>query len=93
MHGYVDGRAPGAERLDRLGLSYTVFSAPGTSEDVAMLLAYEKGVIGERYILGGRNLSLAEVLGRVAALRGRRAPRLRLPRRPRLRPWWFRRTR
>jgi dihydroflavonol-4-reductase len=53
-------------------------------DDVAAghLLAYEKGTIGERYILGGRNLSLAEVLGRVAALRGRRAPRIRLPRRP-----------
>ncbi|HEX6568730.1 MAG TPA: putative cytokinetic ring protein SteA [Acidimicrobiales bacterium] len=43
VHGYTDGHAPGAKRLDDLGLPYTVFSAPGTSEDVAMLLAYEKG--------------------------------------------------
>jgi uncharacterized membrane-anchored protein len=34
---------PGAKRLADLGLPYTVFSAPGTSEDVAMLLAHEKG--------------------------------------------------
>ncbi|HEX5365165.1 MAG TPA: putative cytokinetic ring protein SteA [Acidimicrobiales bacterium] len=43
VHGYTDGRAPGAKRLDDLDLPYTVFSAPGTSEDVAMLLAYEEG--------------------------------------------------
>jgi uncharacterized membrane-anchored protein len=43
VHGYTDGRAPGAKRLADLGLPYTVFSAPGTSEDVAMLLAHEKG--------------------------------------------------
>ncbi|HEX6417977.1 MAG TPA: putative cytokinetic ring protein SteA [Acidimicrobiales bacterium] len=43
VHGYTDGRAPGAKRLADLGLPYTVFAAPGTSEDVAMLLAHEKG--------------------------------------------------
>jgi uncharacterized membrane-anchored protein len=43
VHGYTNGRAPGAERLDALGLPYTIFSAPGTSEDIAMLLAYEHG--------------------------------------------------
>jgi dihydroflavonol-4-reductase len=50
-------------------------------EDVAAghLLAAEKGRIGERYILGGENLSLAEILAEVAALSGRRPPRLRLP--------------
>jgi dihydroflavonol-4-reductase len=53
-------------------------------DDVAAghLLAFEKGKLGERYLLGGENLGLAEILGQVAALRGRRAPRLRLPRRP-----------
>jgi dihydroflavonol-4-reductase len=53
-------------------------------DDVAAghLLAFEKGVAGQRYLLGGENLSLAEILRQVAALRGRRAPRLRLPRRP-----------
>src|SRR5919106_2520902 len=39
VHGYPDGRAPGAERLRSLGLEHTVVPAAGTSEDVAMLLA------------------------------------------------------
>ncbi|NIA69841.1 NAD-dependent epimerase/dehydratase family protein [Pelagibius litoralis] len=53
-------------------------------DDVAAghLLAYDKGVIGERYLLGGENLGLSEILSVVAALRGRRAPKIRLPRRP-----------
>jgi uncharacterized membrane-anchored protein len=43
VHAYPDGRAPGRDRLKRLGLAHTVIPAPGTSQDVAMLLAYEKG--------------------------------------------------
>ena len=43
------------------------------------LLAFERRRIGERYILGGENLALAEILAIVARLRGRPAPRLRLP--------------
>jgi uncharacterized membrane-anchored protein len=43
VHAYPDGRAPGRERLLRLGLGHTVVPAAGTSEDVAMLMAYEKG--------------------------------------------------
>ncbi|MDX6615566.1 MAG: hypothetical protein QOD60_657 [Solirubrobacterales bacterium] len=43
VHGYPDGTAPGSARLDELGLEHTVIPAPGTSEDVAMLLAFEKG--------------------------------------------------
>lgn len=42
-HAYSDGRSPGLERLLNLGLNSAVFAAPGTSEDIAMLLAYEKG--------------------------------------------------
>ena len=42
-HSYPDGRSPGAERLANLGLSHKTFVCPGTSEDIAMLLAYEKG--------------------------------------------------
>ncbi len=38
-----DGSAPGAARLEALGLAYTRFEAPGTSEDIALLLAYESG--------------------------------------------------
>jgi uncharacterized membrane-anchored protein len=43
VHAYRDGRAPGLERLERLGLAGIPFPATGTSEDVAMLLADEKG--------------------------------------------------
>ncbi len=43
LHAYTDGRAPGAEKCRSLGLSYRLFRAPGTSEDIALLLAYEKG--------------------------------------------------
>lgn len=42
-HAYTDGRSPGAKRLRDLGLAHQVISAPGTSEDIAMLLAYSKG--------------------------------------------------
>ena len=50
-------------------------------DDVAAghLLAAETGAVGERYILGGENMSLAEILSAVAALVGRPAPRLRIP--------------
>ncbi|HEY5198770.1 MAG TPA: putative cytokinetic ring protein SteA [Solirubrobacteraceae bacterium] len=43
LHAYADGRAPGRERLDELDLTYSEVPAPGTSQDVAMLLAAEKG--------------------------------------------------
>lgn len=42
VHAYAGGKAPGAERLDALGVPYTLFPSGGTSEDIAMLLAYEK---------------------------------------------------
>ena len=50
-------------------------------EDVAAghLLAAEKGRIGERYILGCRNMTLKEILEALAPIAGRRAPRVRLP--------------
>lgn len=43
VHAYRDGRAPGLDRLHRLGLEAIVFPAAGTSEDIAMLLADEGG--------------------------------------------------
>ena len=43
------------------------------------LLAAERGRVGEKYILGNQDLSLAEIFGMLARLTGRRAPRLRLP--------------
>jgi dihydroflavonol-4-reductase len=50
-------------------------------DDVAAghLLAEERGVVGQRYILGGENLTLRAILGRIARLVGRRAPRIGLP--------------
>jgi len=43
VHAYPDGRAPGCERLERLGLDHRVLRMVGTSQDAAMLLAHEKG--------------------------------------------------
>ena len=53
-------------------------------DDVAAghLAALAKGRLGERYILGGQNASLRELLAAIAALTGRRAPSLALPRAP-----------
>ena len=42
-------------------------------------LAYERGRIGERYVLGGENLPLRVILQEIARLAGRRPPRWRLP--------------
>lgn len=52
-------------------------------DDVARghLLALEHGRIGQRYILGGENVTLARMLEMIAQLMGRAAPRVRLPRR------------
>jgi dihydroflavonol-4-reductase len=44
------------------------------------VLAYERGVAGERYILGNENLTLRALLDRLATITGRPAPKLRLPR-------------
>ena len=43
------------------------------------ILAAERGRAGERYILGGRNMTLKEILEALARITGRRAPRVRLP--------------
>ncbi|MDE2301890.1 MAG: NAD-dependent epimerase/dehydratase family protein [Sphingomonadales bacterium] len=53
-------------------------------EDVAQghLLAAAHGRIGARYILGGEDMALADMLVEIAALCGRRAPRVKLPRAP-----------
>jgi dihydroflavonol-4-reductase len=46
------------------------------------LLAFERGKIGEKYILGNRNLTLAEIFLLLEQISGRKAPRFRLPYRP-----------
>jgi dihydroflavonol-4-reductase len=50
-------------------------------EDIATghLLAAEKGRVGERYLLGARNMTLKEILDTLATLTGKPAPRVRLP--------------
>jgi len=50
-------------------------------DDVARghLLAFERGVAGERYILGGKDMTLREILAEIARLVGREPPRVRLP--------------
>ena len=50
-------------------------------DDVARghLLAFERGVVGERYILGGKDMTLREILAQIARLVGREPPRVRLP--------------
>jgi uncharacterized membrane-anchored protein len=42
VHAYTDGRAPGAGRLEALGVPFATVRSAGTSEDVAFLLAHEK---------------------------------------------------
>lgn len=60
VHGYRHGRAPGGERLDGLGLDYEVYGSEGTSEDIAMLLSYEKGC--ELIVAVGTHNSMVEFL-------------------------------
>lgn len=60
VHGYVDGRAPGADRLNEVGLEHTIFSAAGTSEDIAMLMAFERGA--ELIVAVGTHTSMIDFL-------------------------------
>lgn len=60
VHAYVGGRAPGAERLDKLDVPYITYEAPGMSEDVAMLLAYDEGA--ELIVAVGTHASMEEFL-------------------------------
>jgi uncharacterized membrane-anchored protein len=62
VHSYPDGRAPGRHRLEELGLPFKLVPAPGTSQDVAMLIAAEKGA---RLIVSvGSQFNLVEFLDR-----------------------------
>lgn len=60
VHAYRDGRAPGSKRLDALGLDHHLFVASGTSEDIAMLLAYELGA--ELIVAVGTHSSMVDFL-------------------------------
>lgn len=60
VHAYPDGRAPGMARLERLGLTATAWPLAATSEDLALLLAYESGA--DLIVAVGTHLSLVEYL-------------------------------
>lgn len=60
VHSYRGGEAPGAVRLEALGLKYVTYSPTGTSEDAAMLLAYEKGA--DLLVAVGTHVSMVEFL-------------------------------
>nr|WP_207782710.1 putative cytokinetic ring protein SteA [Phytoactinopolyspora limicola] len=60
VHAYRDGRAPGLGRLERMGLSGVPFPAAGTSEDIAMLLADDKGA--QLIVAVGTHATLMEFL-------------------------------
>ncbi|HLR56185.1 MAG TPA: putative cytokinetic ring protein SteA, partial [Actinomycetales bacterium] len=60
VHAYRDGNAPGIARVEDLGISPVVFPATGTSEDVAMLLADDKGA--ELIVAVGTHATLIEFL-------------------------------
>lgn len=62
VHAYMDAvrGAPGMERLKSLGIDGKLAAVPGTSEDVAMLLAYEKGA--ELIVAVGTHSNLIDFL-------------------------------
>ncbi len=62
VHAYPDGTAPGRERLERMELAHEVVPAPGTSQDVAMLLAFEKGA--SLIVSVGAHFNLVDFLDR-----------------------------
>ena len=62
VHAYEGGQAPGRGRLDRLGLAHVAVPMSGISEDLAMLLAYEKGA--DLIVAVGTHFNLVEFLER-----------------------------
>jgi dihydroflavonol-4-reductase len=69
---FLNGRMPAY--VDT-GLNFV----PVEDAAAAHLLAAERGRIGERYVLGGENLTLKQALGMLAQVSGRPAPRMRVP--------------
>jgi len=60
VHAYPDGRAPGKERVEALGLEPLILPGAGTSEDMAMLLAYESDC--DLIVAVGSHASMVEFL-------------------------------
>jgi uncharacterized membrane-anchored protein len=65
VHAYPDGTAPGADRVERLDLDHKAVQAVGTSQDVAMLMAHEKGA--DLIVAVGAHFNLVEFLDRSRA--------------------------
>ena len=60
VHSYRGGHAPGAARLEAMGLTFVTYAPTGTSEDAAMLLAFEKGA--ELIVAVGTHVSMVDFL-------------------------------
>lgn len=60
VHAYTGGSAPGLERLDALGLKAVTFEATGTSEDIAMLMAFDQGA--ELIVAVGTHANMIEFM-------------------------------
>ena len=60
VHAYPNGKAPGADRLREVGVDFSTFALAGTSEDIAMLLAYEEGA--ELIVAVGTHVSLVDFM-------------------------------
>jgi dihydroflavonol-4-reductase len=75
MNQFLDGKMP-LIAFPELGMNMVHV------DDVAEghFAAFERGRIGERYVLGGQNATLADILATVAGAVGRRPPRIRIPR-------------
>ena len=65
VHAYREGHAPGEARLQRLGVPFHTVAAPGISEDIALLLAHDKGA--ELIVAVGTHFNLVEFLERSRA--------------------------
>ncbi len=62
VHAYTNGQAPGSDRLSELGLPFATVAAPGISEDIALLLAHERGA--ELIVAVGTHFNLVEFMER-----------------------------
>jgi uncharacterized membrane-anchored protein len=62
VHAYPGGEAPGEARLRGLGVPFQTVAAPGISEDIALLLAHDKGA--ELIVAVGTHFNLVEFLER-----------------------------
>lgn len=54
LHAYSDGSCPCIEKIKALNIKYKLLAMPGTSEDIALLLAYDKGA-SSIVLIGGHN--------------------------------------